>query len=55
MDKRIHWRFPGRGRRSERPTQPQERASGEEAVRTREEQDAEATPSDMTRLKTSRL
>ena len=58
MGKRIRWTFLGRTRR--RPQTPQQprragRASGEDAVLTHEEQDAEATPSNMTRLKTARL
>jgi menaquinone-dependent protoporphyrinogen oxidase len=50
------------GRRSDRATRAderahrdEERASGEEAIQTREGSDAEATPSRMNRLKTSRL
>jgi len=58
MSKRIHVVFPWRRRHitqtAERPSHT-ERASGEEAVLTREQRDAEATPSDMTRLKTDRL
>ena len=58
MAKRIRSTFFRRGRRPSqtvRQTPAAERASGEEAMLTRERQDAEATPSAMTRLKTDRL
>ena len=58
MRKRMNLSVLRRGRRVPQTAKepfPTERASGEEGVRTREQQDAEATPSDMTRLKTARL
>ena len=58
MAKRMRLTFFRRGRRPSQTLQharDAERASGEEAMLTRERQDAESTPSAMTRLKTDRL
>jgi len=44
-----------RRRRTPAPPRDEERASGEEAIDSREASEAEATPSHMNRLKTFRL